>query len=131
MNEGMTIKTARVYDDPAGEAADGYRVFVDRLWPRGESKEKFHYDLWAKEIAPSTELREWLHADPQHRWEAFKSRYLTELRQSNVAKQLAERLRGEKTVTLLYGARDKTHNNAVVVEEFLRSVMATSAPTPQ
>ncbi|MDE6288918.1 MAG: DUF488 family protein, partial [Muribaculaceae bacterium] len=53
------IQTKRVYDDPAADPGDGYRIFVDRLWPTGESKEKFHYDLWAKDISPSTELREW------------------------------------------------------------------------
>ncbi|MDE6527857.1 MAG: DUF488 family protein, partial [Muribaculaceae bacterium] len=81
----VKIRTERVYDDPVGTRDDGYRVFVDRLWPRGESKERFHYDLWAKEVAPSAELREWFHADPQGRWEEFHDRYLQELRHSAAA----------------------------------------------
>ena len=114
------IKTARVYDDPEGNPSDGYRVFVDRLWPRGESKEKFHYDLWAKDIAPSDELREWFHADPGNRWETFKSKYLTELQHSDEARQLASQLLRRAVVTLLYASRDTLHNNATVVAEFLR-----------
>ena len=76
MNEGMTIKTTRVYDDPAGEAADGYRVFVDRLWPRGESHTNFKYDSWPNNLAPSAQLREWFHLDPDSRWAEFRKNIL-------------------------------------------------------
>ena len=68
------VRIERVYDDPEG-ATGGFRVFVDRLWPRGESKAKFHYDVWAKDVTPSTALREWYHADRPGRWEEFMKKY--------------------------------------------------------
>lgn len=111
------IDIERVYEDPAGK--DGYRVFVDRLWPRGESKEKFHYDLWAKEISPSTELREWFHEDPENRWDEFRKRYLAELDSSQDATELVEKLKAYPRITLLYSSKDHEHNNAVVLKEFL------------
>ena len=117
----MEINTHRVYGDEAATPSDGYRVFVDRLWPRGESKVKFHYDLWAKDVAPSAELREWFHADPASRWEQFRQRYLAELAASPAAAALAEQLRGKPRVTLLYSSKDTLHNNAEVLAEFLRS----------
>lgn len=73
------IKLQRVYTNPSGSYDDGWRIYVDRLWPRGESKAKFHYDYWAKDIAPSAELREWFHADPQNRWPDFARKYMSEL----------------------------------------------------
>lgn len=123
----VDIKTERVYDDPVGTRADGYRVFVDRLWPRGESKEGFHYDLWARDVAPSAGLREWFHADPQGRWEEFRSRYMQELRQSEAAHELADDLLRYPAVTLLYASRDHEHNNAVVLAEYLADEMDTGA----
>lgn len=114
------ITTQRVYVDPVGSPAEGYRVFVDRLWPRGESKAKFHYDLWAKEIAPSTELREWLHADPAARWPEFEKRYRAELDANPAAAALARDISTRPAVTLLYGSRDTTRNNALVLAEWLR-----------
>lgn len=123
----VTIRTERVYDDPMGTSADGYRVFVDRLWPRGESKARFHYDLWAKEVAPSAGLREWFHDDPTGRWEEFRLRYLEELQHSDVAHQLADDLLRYPVVTLLYGSRDGEHNNAVVLAEYLELEMNNSA----
>ncbi|MDE6368258.1 MAG: DUF488 family protein, partial [Muribaculaceae bacterium] len=74
----QVIKIKRAYDPVSNE--DGFRVYVDRLWPRGLSHETFHYDLWDKEISPSTELREWFHQDPDNRWDEFKKRYLDELK---------------------------------------------------
>ncbi|MCM1337567.1 MAG: DUF488 family protein [Candidatus Amulumruptor caecigallinarius] len=112
------ISIERVYADPSG--TEGFRVFVDRLWPRGESKEKFHYDLWAKEVAPSTELREWLHADPDSRWEEFERRYTAELDGNATAKALADEVARHAAVTLLYSSRDTVHNNAEVLAEWLR-----------
>lgn len=89
------IITRRVYSDPDGSTADdGYRIFVDRLWPRGESKESFHYDLWVKNVAPSTTLREWFHADPDSRWEEFVRRYTDELRSNPTALQLRRDIAG-------------------------------------
>lgn len=114
------IQLKRVYTDPSGsDADDGLRIFVDRLWPRGESKERFHYDLWAKDVAPSTELREWYHADPQQRWDEFSRRYLRELKASGAAAALAAEVRRHPLVTLLYGSRDTLHNNAGVLARFL------------
>lgn len=113
------IRISRVYADAGGTPDDGYRVFVDRLWPRGESKSKFHYDLWAKDISPSAELREWYHADPEGRWPEFERRYLAELDSSEAAAGLVRELSSHKVVTLLYGSKDTAHNNAVVLAGFL------------
>ncbi len=115
------IITRRVYSDPDGSTADDrYRIFVDRLWPRGESKESFHYDLWVKNVAPSTTLREWFHADPDSRWEEFVRRYTDELRSNPTALQLRRDIAGRPLVTLLYGSKDTIHNNATVLADFLR-----------
>ena len=115
------IRTKRVYADPDGDrAADGYRIFIDRLWPRGESKEAFHYDLWAKDIAPSAELREWFHADRADRWDEFSRRYYAELQANPSALKLRKAIAGKDLVTLLYGSKDTVHNNAVVLARFLR-----------
>jgi uncharacterized protein YeaO (DUF488 family) len=110
------IRIKRVYLQP--EKEDGNRILVDRLWPRGLTKEKASVDLWLKEIAPSTELRKWFSHDPT-KWAEFRTRYLAELRGN--AEQLA-RLKQEAakgTTTLLYGAKDEDHNEAVVLLELL------------
>jgi len=110
------IRIKRVYLQP--EKEDGNRLLVDRLWPRGLTKEKASVDLWLKEIAPSTELRKWFSHDPT-KWAEFRTRYLAELRGN--AEQLA-RLKQEAakgTTTLLYGAKDEDHNEAVVLLELL------------
>lgn len=116
----MVVKLQRVYDDPDGTEADGYRLFVDRLWPRGESKARFHYDLWAKDVAPSAALRQWFHADSANRWAEFASRYMAELEASSEAHSLRESLKGFPVVTLLYASHDALHNNAVVFAGFLQ-----------
>lgn len=111
------IKLKRAYA-PA-EATDGYRIYVDRLWPRGLSHDTFHYDLWDKDIAPSTELRQWFHQNPNAEWAEFERRYTAEL-QSNPAYQNMRRLIADKpTVTLLYSSHDTTHNNAAVLATLL------------
>lgn len=107
------IQIKRAYE-PAS-ATDGYRVYVDRLWPRGLSHETFHYDLWDKEIAPSTELREWYHADPQTRWPEFEKRYGAELEANPAFAALKTDLATHPVVTLLYSSHDPLHNNAVVL----------------
>jgi uncharacterized protein YeaO (DUF488 family) len=110
----MTIKLKRVYEQP--DTKDGERVLVDRLWPRGLTKEKARVDLWLKEIAPSTELRRWFGHDPA-KWMEFKRRYRAELKGN---KEQVARLKDEMEkgpVTLLYGARDEEHNEAVVLLE--------------
>lgn len=113
----MTIAVKRVYEPAAPE--DGLRVLVDRLWPRGLSKEAAAVALWEKDAAPSDELRKWFHADPSQ-WAEFRRRYLAELReQRDRLRELAERAAGE-TVTLLFASKDAEHNNAVVLAEYLR-----------
>ena len=111
------IRVKRAYD--AAEPMDGFRVYIDRLWPRGLSHETFHYDLWDKEIAPSTELREWFHVDPEGRWAAFVERYRAELEGNPAFEGLRRMTAGKSTVTLLYSSRDREKNNAVVVEGML------------
>jgi uncharacterized protein YeaO (DUF488 family) len=111
-----TIKTKRVYEKPS--RADGMRILVDRLWPRGLTKERAAVKEWLKEVAPTTALRKWFGHDPD-KWNEFQARYLKEL----AAKQeLVDRLRDlceKSTVTLLYGARDEEHNEAIVLKDFL------------
>lgn len=114
-----SIKIKRLYLAPEPLPGDGYRIFIDRLWPRGESKEQFHYDLWAKDIAPSVELREWFHADPLNRWDEFKEKYTSELESMPAAQELVRTVASHEAVTLLYGSRDTLHNNAVLLRDFL------------
>lgn len=113
------IRIKRVYAAPEAVTGDGYRVFVDRLWPRGESHATFHYDMWAKDIAPGNELREWYHADPLNRWDGFETRYMHELEASPDARRFKDMMASHDVVTLLYGSRDTLHNNAVVLKKFL------------
>lgn len=114
-----TIKIKRAYEPFSEE--DGYRIYIDRLWPQGLSHETFKYDLWDKEISPSTELREWFHSNPTSRWDEFKKRYSEELK-SNPAFATLKKLIAEKpVVTLLYSSRDEVHNNAVIVQEKLEN----------
>lgn len=114
------IRVERVYDDPSG-ATGGFRVFVDRLWPRGESKEKFHYDLWAKEISPSTELREWYHADKTDRWPEFRRRYEAELESNPDMPQLLDALKQHSDVVLLTAVRDVAHSHVPVIAAYLEA----------
>ncbi|MDE6371114.1 MAG: DUF488 family protein [Duncaniella sp.] len=113
----MNILLKRAYQPES--PADGFRIYIDRLWPRGLSHATFHYDRWDKEIAPSTELREWYHADPQTRWEDFSRRYKAELAGSQAFSDLRKLIAGKPTVTLLYSSHDEVHNNAVVLREAL------------
>lgn len=113
----QTIQLKRAYD--AASPDDGYRVYIDRLWPRGLSHETFHYDSWDKEIAPSTELREWFHQDPDFRWEEFEQKYEAELKANPGFETLKKELAEKPKVTLLYSSRDHDHNNAVVVKKML------------
>jgi uncharacterized protein YeaO (DUF488 family) len=114
----MNIKIKRVYEQP--DKDDGLRVLVDRLWPRGLTKEKAGVDLWLKEIAPSTELRKWFGHDPD-KWKRFRGRYETELRHQGGLIQGLRRKAREGTITLLYAARDEKHNEALVLRRFLES----------
>src|SRR5512146_1236784 len=110
------IRIKRIYEPPA--AADGRRVLVDRLWPRGMSKDEAKVDEWLKEIAPSDELRTWFGHDAA-KWAEFSTRYREELKGHG---ELLDQLRAEahnETVTLLFAAKDEEHNNAVVLRELL------------
>lgn len=111
------IKLKRAYDPQ--EAADGFRVYIDRLWPRGLSHDTFHYDLWDKDIAPSTELREWFHSNPDELWPQFVEKYKAELSSNPSFDTLRHILADKPTVTLLYSSHDREHNNAVVVKGLL------------
>lgn len=112
----MAIRTKRIYEPPS--TRDGYRVLVDRVWPRGVSREKAALAEWARELAPSKELRQWFAHKPE-RFERFRRRYREELSaHAGELDALRERGRGG-TVTLLFAARDTEHNNAVVLAELL------------
>lgn len=110
------VRRKRVYEPPSPE--DGVRVLVDRVWPRGLSKEKAAADHWLKEVAPSTALRRWFSHDPE-RWAEFRRRYRAELARRPAALDELRRLVRASTVTLLFGARDADHNQAVVLQELL------------
>lgn len=112
----MSIKIKRVYEHPSKE--DGVRILVDRLWPRGLTKEKASVDLWLKNIAPSTELRKWFGHDPE-KWTEFKTRYRAELKKNADQVTLLRNEMKKKVVTLLYGAKDQEHNEAVVLQKLL------------
>lgn len=113
----MKISIKRAYDPPSPQ--DGVRILVDRLWPRGISKESLHLDLWAKDVAPSAELRKWFGHDPR-RWPDFQQKYLEELKQNSAACEPILEAARKHHVTLLFGAKDPDHNNAVVLSSFLR-----------
>lgn len=110
------IKLKRVYEESAPE--DGERILVDRLWPRGLSKERAAVDLWLKEAAPSTELRKWFGHDPA-RWAEFQTRYRKELREKKDALELLKEKSKDHTITLVYAARDEEHNEALVLKKLL------------
>jgi uncharacterized protein YeaO (DUF488 family) len=110
------IRLKRAYEKALKE--DGLRILVERLWPRGVSKEKAAIDLWLKDLAPSAELRRWYGHDP-NKWPEFRKRYLAELRQSGEAiKQLEAQVKKGK-VTFVYAAADEQHNSALVLKEYL------------
>ncbi|MDX8530954.1 DUF488 domain-containing protein [Mesorhizobium sp. VK25A] len=116
----MTLEVAvkRVYEAPA--KTDGQRVLVDRLWPRGVSKKDAELTLWLKEIAPSDELRQWFGHDPE-RWAEFQKRYRAELDANSEALAQLRGVMRDGKVTLLYGAHDEAHNNAVALAAYLRA----------
>jgi uncharacterized protein YeaO (DUF488 family) len=112
------IRTKRVYESPAEE--DGFRILVDKLWPRGVKKEEAKIDLWLKEIAPSDELRKWFSHDPQ-KWEEFKKKYEKELAtKQGLLNEIRQTEKEKGTVTLLYSARDTEYNNAVALWAILK-----------
>lgn len=117
MRQIIDIKRAYGPESPD----DGFRIYIDRLWPRGLSHETFHYDWWDKDIAPSTGLREWFHADPQMRWTEFEKRYRQELLSNPALANIRKVISGKPKVTLLYSSHDTAHNNAVVIRDLLNN----------
>ena len=113
----MDVKLKRAYEAPARD--DGYRILVDRLWPRGLAKVKAKLDLWLKEVAPSTELRQWFGHDPE-KWIDFKKLYRAELK-NNPAWTELQALSHQRKLTLVYAAKDQLHNEAVVLKQLLES----------
>ncbi len=113
------IRTERIYSAPTG---DGFRILVDRLWPRGLRKNDVKVDLWLKDIAPSTELRKWFGHNPG-KWDEFRKRFFQELDQKReLIDQIIPKSR-EGDVVLLYGAKDGEHNNAVALKEYIEAKM--------
>jgi uncharacterized protein YeaO (DUF488 family) len=118
----VEISLKRAYEKPS--RADGTRVLVDRLWPRGISKQDAAIDAWLRDLAPSNELRRWFHARPTQ-WPLFRKRYLKELSNPACARaldQLYELANGRKRITLVFASRNETHNNAVVLKELLQGM---------
>ena len=115
------IRLKRAYEDPSPE--DGVRILVERLWPRGLSKERAAVDIWMKDVAPSTELRRWFGHDPS-RWAEFRGRYREELRDQTAELRELRRLARESAVTFVYGARNVEHNSAVVLREAVEEDLA-------
>jgi uncharacterized protein YeaO (DUF488 family) len=116
----MHIRIHRIYED---DEPKGYRVLVDRLWPRGISKKAARLDAHWKELAPSHELRKWFDHDPA-KWREFKKQYEKELRENqSLARELAKGA-GEKSLVLLYGAKDKQYNHAIILKEYLEDLFS-------
>jgi uncharacterized protein YeaO (DUF488 family) len=110
------IRIKRAYEEPDRE--DGTRILVDRLWPRGLTKEKARVDLWLKDVAPSSELRKWFAHDPD-KWTEFESRYQEELKRNKEQLSLLRQEAAKGPVTLVYGAKDQQHNEAVILQKLL------------
>ncbi|MGB9074217.1 MAG: DUF488 family protein [Terriglobales bacterium] len=118
----MAVAVKRVYEDAS--LADGVRVLVDRLWPRGLRKEEAAVKFWLRDLAPSTELRQWFHANPEA-WGLFRRRYLKELaspKASAAVEKLHHLAEGKRRLTLLYGSRNQKRNNALVLKELLEGM---------
>jgi len=118
----MAVRLKRAYEPAAPE--DGYRVLIDRLWPRGVSRQQAKLDRWEKQLAPSAELRQWFRHEPR-RFEEFRRRYIEELRNERPRLTALRRRAREETLTLVYSAQDTKHNDAVVLAEILRRGLPT------
>nr|WP_297168623.1 DUF488 family protein [uncultured Dysgonomonas sp.] len=116
-----SIKIKRVYED--FEESDGYRILVDRLWPRGMKKENLHYDIWAKDITPSTALRKWYHQDLDENWDTFVSAYQRELSNMPNMDTYVDEIKKHPVVTLLYASKDPTHNHAMVLKNYMETLL--------
>lgn len=127
-NASMAVRLKRVYEPP--RPTDGLRILVDRLWPRGVSKQSAAIDRWLREIAPSNGLRKWYGHDPR-RWTEFHRRYREELRAQRVLVGELRRLARRQRITLLFAAHDEQHNNAVVLRELLAAARPASSRKPR
>lgn len=117
----LSIKIKRIYEPICDK--DGYRILVDRLWPRGIKKETANLNAWMKELAPSTSLRRWFNHEPE-KWTDFKRAYLKELKQQEeTVKELFDIIKKHQTITLLYSAKDEKHNQALVLEKYIQSLL--------
>jgi uncharacterized protein YeaO (DUF488 family) len=117
----MNLQIKRAYD--TSSRSDGYRILVDRYYPRGLTKEKANYRLWLKDISPTTELIKWFHEDPDKRWNEFQKKYKAELKTADkklLLEQLVKLIKIKKNVTLLYGSKNETHNNAIILLTVLK-----------
>jgi uncharacterized protein YeaO (DUF488 family) len=117
------IKIKRIYEEHL--KTDGFRILVDRLWPRGFTKEKAAIDEWAKDLAPSTPLREWFHHNDV-KWTDFEKKYLAELKQNAAVGDFIEQHKDKKKITLIFAAKDPEHNHAIVLQQFLQQAVQAS-----
>lgn len=118
MTKNLKLKTKRIYEDV--NENDGYRLLIDRIWPRGVSKEQAQLDEWNKDLAPSEELRKWF-GHEKKKFQEFKNRYKAELKNQHEELERLRKMAEKKRLCLLYGAKDKEHNQAVVLKELLES----------
>ena len=118
------IKIKRVYEDP--EPIDGYRVLVDRRWPRGMKKEHLKYDAWEKGITPSSELRKWFHENPIGNWEGFSAMYRKELETSEAVQDFLTKIKSYKPDTLLYASKEPVRNHARILQQYLETHLGAS-----
>ena len=117
----LLIRVQRIYDNPKGRNKDSFRILVDRLWPRGLSKDKVKVDLWQKDIAPSNSLRKWFGHD-ENKWDEFKRKYFKELDKksdSDTVDRIIKLAKEQNSITLLYGTKEERFNNAVALKEYL------------
>ncbi len=117
------IKIKRIYEEPS--KTDGFRLLVDRLWPRGFTKEKAAIDEWAKDLAPSNELRTLFHHEDIP-WKDFEKKYMAELKQNAAVKDFLEQHKSQKKITLIFAAKDPEHNHALVLQQFLQQTVQAS-----
>lgn len=117
------IQIKRAYEKPLKK--DGYRILVDRLWPRGIKKGEAVLDEWAKDLAPSVSLRKWFGHDPDL-WEPFQEKYKAELTKNKIMDEFVEQHEDKKKITLVYGAKDTEHNHAIVLQEYLKKQYESS-----
>lgn len=118
------IALKRVYEKASEH--DGYRILVDRLWPRGLAKEEAEIDEWNKDLAPSNELRKWFHHDVSL-WEDFSDKYLQELKASNLGKEFLQKHKKYKKITLVYAAKDEKHCHAIILKKYLDNCRPSSS----